>query len=1284
MDGPTPIILPSSPRQEEILVAPFKWEMDENEGTLATGRGYSQFRVWTHNEQSETVLCLVQDYPTFLYYVFPEEIDEQPIEWCERDASALHELLKFRMGDNGQNLLSYSPEHYVTDNRTFYYYGLPKPMCKLYFKNSDAQRYASSILNKAITLKSRRVRVEGKVLLREIDGTRKLLTDLNTTHCSWIRCKAQRITDPNRKISNREKEYVVSHRSIRCDDTVMTVPRPKWCAFDIEQYSSNPKAFPNPYIAEDEVYLITLCFYRDGSPGPILDPNSSSASNAPKEEYPGASSGQNPLSREAWPLHNGAEPWKVYAIMKGECEIKNEVVRRLATIIRIPDQEGHDSEVELIERFCSLIIEEDPDFITGYNIQQYDNKVLFRRMDIRGLDMPGMSRLLSNPPTKVNNVRWKSDAFKNKNLWLWTVEGRCVMDFFEHTIRTYNSWSVYSLDNAGKELLPKRDDLWKLDMPPERQFAVYKAMRKACAKRDKYRRNPKYFVDRSRDAVRSSPEKDKEGIYDELFDAQVDGGTVLLPPSLSPSPVSDELDSEAFNSPELNISSPLIDMGELVAYGIYDSLLVAYLTQEINWWISIQEKSKAVGLQPEEMYVRGTQAGSESVLYHECMINKVILDKREILPYNYQGGLVQDPDVGIHDDVIVIDFNSLYPNIMKDENLCGTTLINPLERVKYAKVPQRHYRPKISYDGVTDKEGEEDETLLFDQDKKSKKKVTRMPACIAGVIYKQHDKVPDGFMISPKGDVYLLSFTPPTPIVVPTPSPTPVKSVARGRAAISGPARAGLALSTLPPSLPPPPVIPKTKAGAPPAPSITDKEGRIWLLREPELFPEGYSVDEKGRVWQETPMEFVEKTTCMGIVPMTIDKLLKARGAVKKIKPIDAVHATVLDCRQLALKVSANAMYGFFGVKKRGRRPCLEIAAVTTDIGRKSITKAKDFILGKYNQPTIQAGTEGSPNVLGGDPKLLERFPNLECKVVYGDTDSLMIRIKGVPQEEFWEFACELTNDTSAQYTGLRFELEGKYKCFFIKHKHYVKLLYKKPNYGEPSFPMITEFQLDHRGKPKKEVKGLAPTRRDNCQFIRGTLADMLDDILEGKCFFDCLYPLILGIRNLYSGEISLEDLVMTKNMGSGYKNDNAPMKMFADNMLSNYKQAVNPGERHKFLVVDNLNSKKVGQKMMLLSVYQAMSESKRSALDFNYYFVNLMLNKMDTYLGAAFFQHADHIRQVSLRWQKNRVVTAMTPGKFLLKMMDLQKTGKLVDERGQALPLMNTYIGQMAMITDA
>ena len=73
----------------------------------------------------------------------------------------------------------------------------------------------------------------------------------------------------------------------------------------------------------------------------------------------------------------------------------------------------------------------------------------------------------------------------------------------------------------------------------------------------------------------------------------------------------------------------------------------------------------------------------------------------------------------------------------------------------------------------------------------------------------------------------------------------------------------------------------------------------------------------------------------------------------------------VLEGRQLALKISANSVYGFTGATV-GQLPCLEISSSVTAFGREMIDKTRN--------------------------RVEELFPG--SKVIYGDTDSVMVKFK--------------------------------------------------------------------------------------------------------------------------------------------------------------------------------------------------------------------------------------------------------------------------------------------------
>jgi len=94
----------------------------------------------------------------------------------------------------------------------------------------------------------------------------------------------------------------------------------------------------------------------------------------------------------------------------------------------------------------------------------------------------------------------------------------------------------------------------------------------------------------------------------------------------------------------------------------------------------------------------------------------------------------------------------------------------------------------------------------------------------------------------------------------------------------------------------------------------------------------------------------------------------KAKADLKK--ETDPFKRGVLDGRQLALKISANSVYGFTGAQV-GKLPCLEISQSTTAFGRMMIEETKNQVEANY---TVANGYEH------------------DAKVIYGDTDSVMVR----------------------------------------------------------------------------------------------------------------------------------------------------------------------------------------------------------------------------------------------------------------------------------------------------
>lgn len=128
---------------------------------------------------------------------------------------------------------------------------------------------------------------------------------------------------------------------------------------------------------------------------------------------------------------------------------------------------------------------------------------------------------------------------------------------------------------------------------------------------------------------------------------------------------------------------------------------------------------------------------------------------------------------------------------------------------------------------------------------------------------------------------------------------------------------------------------------------------------------------------------FVKSDRRPGLLPEILTELLAARKRAKADlkKETDPFKRAVLDGRQLALKVSANSVYGFTGATV-GKLPCLQISSSTTAYGRQMIVKTKQVVEDTFN---IKNGYKH------------------DAQVIYGDTDSVMVKFGVDTLEEAME-----------------------------------------------------------------------------------------------------------------------------------------------------------------------------------------------------------------------------------------------------------------------------------------
>lgn len=372
----------------------------------------------------------------------------------------------------------------------------------------------------------------------------------------------------------------------------------------------------------------------------------------------------------------------------------------------------------------------------------------------------------------------------------------------------------------------------------------------------------------------------------------------------------------------------------------------------------------------------------------------------------------------------------------------------------------------------------------------------------------------------------------------------------------------------------------------------------------------------------------------IGLIPEILKNLIDERRKVREeLKTKKDLEYIILDKKQLALKISANAFFGFLGTKEKGMIPLTAASMCITAIGRENIRRIKEKIEKEY-----------------------------DANVIYGDTDSVFFNIPQVKSiAETFEIGNKITTEINKfleKPLEVEFEkackmlclLKKKYSFWYydpkskdFKYNIFIQGIGKeKRNLIEPEIQkMIPNLSIGENKKiikindqdysiiikkePALENKGNELSRRDKPRFLKKIYSKVLNAILVEEKNIDQIYDMIQEyIIDFITLNFDFEDLFTIKTVHTNYNKPNM-YKTITDRMKSE-EISIYEGLKIETIVLKTNDPKaKIGERTFIKEELLNIPEPKKR-VDIEYY-IELMITPIEENLfQIAMKKHIDEL----------------------------------------------------------
>ncbi|KAH9975916.1 DNA polymerase family B-domain-containing protein [Lactifluus volemus] len=239
-------------------------------------------------------------------------------------------------------------------------------------------------------------------------------------------------------------------------------------------------------------------------------------------------------------------------------------------------------------------------------------------------------------------------------------------------------------------------------------------------------------------------------------------------------------------------------------------------------------------------------------------------------------------------------------------------------------------------------------------------------------------------------------------------------------------------------------------------------------------------------------------------------------------KETDPFKRAVLDGRQLALKISANSVYGFTGATI-GKLPCLPISSSVTAYGRQMIEKTKAEVEAEY---------------------CIANGHTHNAEVIYGDTTPLWLGSE----------AADLVTKKFVKPIKLEFE-KVYYPYLLINKKRYAGLYWTKSEKYD-----------------KMDSKGIETVRRDNCRLVSTVIETCLHKMLIDRDVKGAEDYTKQTIADLLQNKVDMSQLVITKALAkSDYTGKQAHVELVERMKQRDAGSAPALGDRVAYVIVKGI-----------------------------------------------------------------------------------------------------------------